>query len=100
MENTQKISQDFTKLIQEELVKKKLVNTGKLLRSIKVDIIKKESGYEIELASEDYFWYLNDKFNILEDIYNSSKWNIIEEQLAELNVGFIETGLDEELNNN
>jgi len=100
MENTQKISQDFTKLIQEELVKKKLVNTGKLLRSIKVDIIKKESGYEIELTSEDYFWYLNDKFNILEDIYNSSKWNIIEEQLAELNVGFIETGLDEELNNN
>lgn len=85
----------MTNLIQDELVKKGLVDTGKLKRSIKTEVKFTNKGkLDINVAGEDYFKFLDNKFDIVKDAMNSSSFKKVSESIEELYVEFLEQQLD------
>ncbi len=85
-----KITNAFTKLIQNELKKKELVDTGKLVKSISTKIKYTNSGISFEVSGEDYFKYLDDEYNVTEDALKSSGFDKIIELIEEAFVKVIE----------
>lgn len=78
--------------LREVIIEKGLVDTGKLLNSISVEI----NNYNIDIIAEDYFKFLDEKHNITNDLLNSSKYqtavdmlveHLIKEQLKEIEDG-------------
>lgn len=78
--------------LREVIIEKGLVDTGKLLNSIRVEI----NNYNIDIIAEDYFKFLDEKHNITNDLLNSSKYqtavdmlveHLIKEQLKEIEDG-------------
>lgn len=61
------------KLIQDEIVRKGLVSSGTLRDSIKVTL----STNGIQISAVDYFFPLDAKFNILEDVKKTSEYKTI-----------------------
>ena len=59
-------------LIKDKIEKEGLVETGKLLHSVKVYF--KDGNFYVE--AEDYFKYLDDKHGISNSIYESEEFNI------------------------
>lgn len=83
------IENKVTKLIQDELEKKGLVDTGKLKNSISSKVILSDDGeMKIEIKGEDYFEHLEKKFNIIDDAFSSSNFKQIEDALTELYTEF------------
>jgi hypothetical protein len=68
--NFDKIANKIEDMIKESLQNHHLVKTGKLLHSIKVTVDNKGT-YSIN--AEDYFTFLDEKYNILKDIFASSE---------------------------
>lgn len=76
------IAQDMTNLLKDELVRQKLVNTGKLLNSIRFTATKTSTGYKFSLFAEDYFSYLDNEYHLLDNMFKSSGYQLIEERLT------------------
>tara|TARA_R110002167_G_scaffold32900_2_gene106277 strand:+ start:58 stop:336 length:279 start_codon:yes stop_codon:yes gene_type:complete len=89
------IDNQITTLIQDDIRRKGLVDTGKLLRSIKVNSYNAGKSFGFDVVAEDYFEYLDAKYNIIEDVTNSSKFiNIIEDYMVKQ----IESSIDKKIN--
>lgn len=67
--NRKPISEKIEELIKEKLIEKGLVNTGKLINSIQVKLTN--DGFQI--IAEDYFEFLDEKYNITEEVFNSKE---------------------------
>ena len=88
-----KITNAFTKLVQDELRAKGLVDSGKLVKSISTDIVYTSTGISFEVSGEDYFKYLDDKHKITDGVIASSKFNLILDLIEEAMVSVIESNL-------
>ena len=80
------IALKLTKLYKDEILRQKkttghLYKTGALYKSIKV-IVSGKNKYT--LLTEDYFKYLDLPFNISQNVYNSSGFKEIKDNLVEL----------------
>ena len=82
----------ITGLIKSTIQNKGLVDTGKLLNSISTTVsINSETGaFQIKVSGEDYFEYLDNKFNIVDDAFASSAFASIEEILNTAYMSFLE----------
>lgn len=68
------------KLIKDKLIEKELVKTGKLLDSI--EVISNGEG-EFSVIAEDYFKYLDSKYNISNEVFESQELvDFIEKEMA------------------
>lgn len=78
------IANELTRLVQDELRNQGLVDTGALLNSVKFVANPSPEGYKIEMEALDYFTYLDDRYGILDNVFNSSGYEEINNQIAEL----------------
>ena len=78
------IEDDFTKLIKEEIRRQGLVDTGKLLNSIRFFIVKTNRGYKFNMEAMDYFTYLNKKYNIVNNVMRSRSYERIQDRIADI----------------
>ena len=70
--NLSKIAKKLEEMIKASIKEKGLVDTGKLYNSIKVTVDDK-GNYSIK--AEDYFVFLNEKYDILKPITESKEFN-------------------------
>jgi len=74
---------DLTSLFQAELTTQGLVESGRLRDSVKWIVIPTtDGGFTLQMESLDYFKFLDDKFNISQNVFNSSTYANIQEQIA------------------
>lgn len=69
-------------LVKQELIKKKLVDTGKLLRSVKFSFKNTPEGPKLVLTAEDYFKYLDGRYNIINSVIKTLEFKNITEDIA------------------
>jgi hypothetical protein len=93
--NIQKELQDIAVELTEKLKRiirdKGLVDTGKLTRSIKVNVTKRSNSIEITIETEDYFKYLDDKYGITKALFTEQLYTDIENRIGRA----IETAVQE-----
>tara|TARA_R110000803_G_scaffold104245_4_gene172418 strand:- start:4275 stop:4631 length:357 start_codon:yes stop_codon:yes gene_type:complete len=80
-----KIAKKITKLYQIEIGKKDLIDTGNLQRSFQTKItVDKEGSLDINVIAIDYFKYLNEPFDVSEDVFKSREYKRLEDNLIGL----------------
>jgi len=79
-----KIADELTRLVQDELRRQGLVDTGSLLNSVRFVANPSPQGYTIEMEALDYFKYVDERYGILDAVFNSSEYDNIGNQIAEL----------------
>jgi len=91
-----KIANRLTKLYKDELVRLKLVDSGKLLNSIRWFAVQTQTGYKLSMESLDYFEYLDKKYNISKNIESSIEYEKILNEIGDLYIKeiFIEIDRD------
>lgn len=72
-------------LIKQDLKQKGLYKTGALDRSIKVFAVKVGDVYVLDMQRLDYFKYLDEKNNILIDVFKTNDFKNILKEVAVLN---------------
>jgi hypothetical protein len=72
----------MTQLVQAELKRQRLVDTGKLLNSIKFTAKKDSRGYHLTMTALDYFEYLNKDYNIINNVIKSPQFKQVQDLLA------------------
>jgi hypothetical protein len=81
----EKIAGDIQDLFKSEIRTQGLVDSGKLLNSVKVKVISTYQGYNLQVITEDYFQFLDKKYKISDNVYKSSGFK---KQLKRLEVVF------------
>ncbi len=76
------IAQDMTNLLKNEIVRLGLVKSGKLLNSIKFTSRKTATGFKLTLNAEDYFEYLDNEYHILDNMFRSPEYDVIQDRLV------------------
>jgi len=65
-----------------EIKRQNLVGTGKLLNSIKVKFnVSTDGNIKFTISAEDYFEYLDKKYNITTNVKNSSGFSLFTNEL-------------------
>lgn len=77
-------------LIKKDISSKGLVDTGTLLNSITASVKIDNGNIKISVDGEDYFKYLDEEYNITNDIINSSGFSEVESKMEEAYFLFIE----------
>lgn len=72
----------LTRLYREELTRQGLVETGKLRDSIRWIVVTTTTGYSLKMEALDYFQYLDDRFNITNNVLKSAQYNRVNEHIA------------------
>lgn len=86
------LDNELTKLIRDDIKRKGLVDSGRLLASIKVTSNVVDDNISIDIQAEDYFQYLDSRYNILSDVMNSNGWaDVIGQITGEIALQFLET---------
>jgi len=79
------IEKEFTKLIKDEIKRLGLIDTGSLYKSISTKIvIGMDMSLDIEISGNDYFEYLDDEYEIVNNAFDSTAYNDILGSLEEL----------------
>ena len=78
----QRIADDLTNLFKDEIKRQGLVETGKLLNSIRFTAREKTGGWEIVMVAEDYFTFLDEKYHISRNVYASMGYQNTQKQIA------------------
>jgi len=86
----QKLTDTLVSLIKEDIRRKRIIDTGKMLNSISVSISNSVDGYSLNISAEDYFQFQDKRYNILEDVLKTSEWN---KALDEVMVKMIEDSI-------
>ena len=91
----QTASKSIEELIKKTITNKGLVKTGTLRDSItaSVSIDANSGAMSIKVEGEDYFEYLDEQHNIVEDAFASSDFAKIEDELGNAYVTFLEDKL-------
>jgi hypothetical protein len=92
MENAAKL---LTQLFRDELIRQKLVNTGSLLNSIEWIVISTTTGFKLQMKSLDYFEFLDNRYNITNNVLKSSQYNRVTELIANSYTFIITDQLDQ-----
>jgi len=71
-------------LWRQEIVRQDLVDTGLLRDTIRWTVQKTANGYELDLFAQDYFKYLDDKYDVSYSIRQSSEFQSIMKDLARI----------------
>jgi hypothetical protein len=80
-----KLTALLVKLIKEDIKKKGLVDTGKMLSSVEVRLNNLSGSIVLDILVEDYFKYLDSRYNILNDVTSSREWNeALEDEVEKL----------------
>lgn len=77
-----RISIDLTTLIQNEIRKKGLVDSGALLNSVHADVKINGLDVDIKVYGLDYFKYLNSEYSIISDAKKTTEYNNIKKNIA------------------
>ena len=89
-----RIARQIEGLIKNEITKKKLVDTGKLLNSINVKFKKTNTGYIYTIEAMDYFPYLDKEYHIIKDAFSSSEFSKVQDGLADIFINEMLDGLN------
>ena len=81
----EEIGKRIENLIKEDIKRKNLINTGRLLNSVKAKVII-GSGlkFSIEFETMEYFDFVDKKNNILKDVTNSKSFERIVDEMREI----------------
>ena len=80
-----KLTALLVKLIKDDIKKKGLVDTGKMLSSVEVKLSNLSGSIVLDVLIEDYFKYLDSRYNILDDVTSTREWNeALEDEVAKL----------------
>lgn len=92
----QTISTSIENIIKQTISNKGLVDTGTLLNSIKASITIDTSGeMQIKIVGEDYFKYLDDEHNIVNDAFSSQSFAQIEEEISNAYLKYLTEKIEE-----
>lgn len=80
----ERIASQLTRLFQDEIKKQGLVDSGDLLASVKWTVKETATGWELKMEAMDYFKYLDDRYKISDNVFNSSTYIQIQTQIGEL----------------
>jgi len=78
------IANELTRLFKDEIKKLGLVDTGKLINSIEFTATKTTSGYKLSMSAEDYFQYLDKKYNISQSVYRTAGYKNVQTRIAQV----------------
>ncbi len=73
---------ELTRLFRDELTRQKLVESGKLRDSIQWTVIQTPQGYKLQMSALDYFQFLDNRYNISNNVFASVQYNRVQEQIA------------------
>ena len=80
-----KLTALLVKLIKEDIKRKGLVDTGKMLSSVEVKLNRVSGNIVLDILIEDYFKYLDSRYNIMSDVTYTREWNeALEDEVAKL----------------
>lgn len=88
-----KIEGQVTKLVQDEIKRKNLVDTGSLLRSISTKITSSNNNFSINVFGNDYYQVLDDEHNITKDSLSGPGFDKIIKELEDLYVQALEDSI-------
>lgn len=79
------LDNELTKLIRDDIKRKGLVDSGALLNSITVTSDIFANSIILNVEAEDYFQFVDKRYNIMDDVLSSSKWqNALDAAMLEL----------------
>lgn len=73
---------ELTRLFKEELTKQGLVESGALRDSIRWYVVETPQGFTLKMEALDYFQYLDDRYNITNNVLRSVGYERVQEQIA------------------
>lgn len=79
----QRAANELTQLFKDELTRQGLVESGNLRDSIEWKVITTTTGYSLQLSALDYFEFLDRRYNITNNVLNSSAYQRVQEQISE-----------------
>jgi len=73
------IERDLTKVLQKQIEKQGHVDTGLMVRTIKVEVRPNRQGsMVVDISAVDYWKYVNGRFDIFQNAQRSRAWKKIE----------------------
>lgn len=80
----QSIANDLTTLFQNIIKAKGLVDTGRLLNSVKWVVNKQGENYKLSMISEDYYIYLDKDYGITKAAFATTEYQNIKERIGKI----------------
>ena len=77
-----RLSDVLTKLFQDEIERQDLIDTGLMLKTTRAFIVKEANGFSFKVESTDYFPYVDDKFNVTQNVLRSNGYQKFLEDIA------------------
>lgn len=100
-QDIERIAEDVKVLIQADIKAKGLVDTGRLLNSIEPRVkLNSDNSFEMDFYAEDYFKYVDGRYDIIKDVTSSAQFKQIEDRLLDATVKMYEEELDKIFNKN
>jgi hypothetical protein len=97
----EKIANKVKELIKADIQTKGLVDTGRLYNSVTVNVkLNNDNSFEFEFMTEDYFKYVDARYDIIKDVTASSQFKALEDELLQATMDFYEDELDKIFNKN
>tara|TARA_R110000744_G_scaffold126526_3_gene232906 strand:+ start:4834 stop:5124 length:291 start_codon:yes stop_codon:yes gene_type:complete len=75
----------ITKIIQNEIRRQDLIDTGNLLRSIKTKVTNSRGKMKVDVTGIDYLKYVDGNFDILGKVKRGRAYKEVEKDFNELN---------------
>lgn len=94
------LCKELSVLYQNVIIKKGLIKTGALLRSVRWTYVKVGNSYQLEMVAKDYFKFLNDRYNLQSIVQNSREYKRLIKRIALLIAEIQKENLIKELNGN
>ena len=76
------------KLIQKEIRRQGLIDTGNMLRSIKSKVTVNRNKMKVDVSGVDYLKYVDGNFDILDNVSRTRAYKEVEEDFDTLNNKF------------
>jgi hypothetical protein len=87
------IANDLTNLFRNTIKAKGLIESGRLINSVKWVVIKQGDNYKLSMVSEDYYKYLDKDYNITKDAFNTTEYSRIKERIGTIYTIMIKTDI-------
>ena len=97
----EKIANKVKDLIKADIQSKGLIDSGRLYDSITVSVkLNNDNSFKFDFMTEDYFKYVDGRYNIIRDVTSSSQFKAIENELLQATIDFYDDELDKIFNKN
>lgn len=78
-----KVAKKMTRLVKDEILRQGLVDTGALLRSIRIKKKITKNGVDFEIIAVDYYEFVDERFRVTEQAFSGVKYDEVLEDLAD-----------------